>query len=155
MTTLVRRNRNDAAPWNALREIEDHFSQFFADPFGPMTDWSNGGSGWAPAIDLSENENEYVIDADIPGVSKDDITLELLDNVVTIKGERKSEKKEEDKKKGYHRVERTHGSFQRSVQIPGGFKSDAVQAKFNNGVLRITLPKPEESKPRTITVQPS
>lgn len=155
MSTLARRNRNDVAPWNALREIEDHFSRFFAEPFGAMTDWSNGSVGWAPAIDVSENENEYVIDADIPGVSKDDITLEILDNVVTIKGERKSEKKEEDKKKGYHRVERSYGSFQRSVQIPGGFKSDAVEAKFDNGVLRVTLPKPEEAKPRTITVQPS
>lgn len=153
--TLVRRNRTEAAPWNALREIEDHFSRFFSEPFGTLSEWPNGSGGWIPAIDVSENENEYVIEADIPGVSKDEIKLEMIDNAVSIKGERKSEKTEEDKKRGYHRVERSYGSFQRSVQIPGGFKSDGVQAKFDNGVLRVTLPKPEESKPRTITVQPS
>lgn len=150
--TLVRQNRSEAAPWTALREIENHFSRFFGEPFG-LVEWPNGGSGWAPALDVSENENEYVIDADIPGVNKDDVSLEILDNVVTIKGERKSEKTED--KKGFHRVERMYGSFQRSVQIPGGFKSDDVQAKFENGVLHITLPKREESKPRTITVQPN
>jgi HSP20 family protein len=88
-------------------------------------------------------------------VSKEDITLEILDNTIRIKGQRTSEKQEEDKKRGYHRVERSFGSFQRSVQIPGGFKADAVEAKFQNGVLRVTLPKREEAKPRTITVQSS
>lgn len=153
--TLVRRAKNDVAPWNALREIEDHFSRFFGEPFGSMAEWPNGAGGWMPAIDVSENENEYIVEADVPGVSKDDISLEVLDNVVSIRGERKSAKSEEDKSRGYHRVERSYGSFHRSVQIPGGFKADQVQAKFENGVLRVTLPKPEESKPRTITVQPN
>ncbi len=152
--TLVRRHRNDIAPWNALLEIENRFNRFFGESLSTSDDPSLSGNAWAPSLDLSESEDAYVIEADIPGISKDDVRLEVQDNVISLKGERKNEKKDENNN-GYHRIERRYGSFQRSVQIPGGFKSQGVEAKFENGVLRITLPKPDERKPRVITVSPN
>lgn len=153
MTLVFRRPRTDVAPWNALCGIEDHFNRFLSNPFGSAADWQSTVDGWAPAIDVTENENAYVVEADIPGVNKENVTLEILENVLTIKGERKNVKTSEDKISGFHRTERAYGSFQRAIRIPGRFNSGAVNATFENGVLKVTLPKPEETKPRVITVQ--
>ena len=148
---LVRlRNRSELDPWSALNDVESSFSQFMAPFFSNRT---FGRPGWVPAVDLGETKDAYHLTADVPGLKKEDIQIEVIDNVVTIKGERKTES--ENKEKDYHHIERSYGSFQRSVEVPGGFVPDRVTATFENGVLTVTLPKREEAKPKSITVQAS
>jgi len=145
---LVRwRNRGELSPWSALRDLEEQFNRVFGGTRNDL-DWFEGA--WAPAVDVSETDDAYAIDVDLPGMKKDDIELVVVDNVVTLKGERKNE--HESKSDGYHRFERRYGSFQRSFEIPGGFEADKVKAEFENGVLHVTLPKREEAKPKQITV---
>lgn len=147
MALIRKLNRGELAPWSALRDIETQFNRFLGE-FG--NDFPFGDRTWAPAVDLRETADAFVVHADIPGLKKEEIDIEVVEDVVTIKGERK---KDEEKKDGnYHRVERTFGSFLRSVEIPGGFDSEKVSAKFEDGVLEITLPKLAEQKPRVVKV---
>ncbi len=146
---LVRfRNHGDLAPWSALREMERELSRVFTDYYGENADLFN--SAWVPQVDLSETENEYVLQADLPGLRREDVELVCVDNTVNLKGERRHETKEETS--GYHRTERRYGAFQRSFEIPGGFEPDKVTASFEDGVLTVHLPKKEESKPKQIKV---
>lgn len=150
MTTLVKTNgcKTPTAQWNPFREFEDRFGRVFAGlPADP--EWNVGA--WTPAIDIHEDENQYTLKADLPGIKKEDLSLTVVENVVTIKGERKQEM--EKKEKGYHRIERSYGSFQRAFQIPGGVDANKVEASFENGVLTVALPKPEAAKPRQIEVK--
>lgn len=108
---------------------------------------------WRPLCDVKETEKEIVVHAELPGVKKEDIHIELHNGFLTISGERKEEKKEEAEK--YHRVERSYGKFARSVAVPEGVTEEQVKAKIDNGVLEVTLPKPLVTKPvpKKITVQ--
>lgn len=147
--SLVRlRDRWDLNPWTAIHELENQFNQIM-NRWGGEFGFAPGK--WMPAIDLRETSSEYILEADMPGLKREDIHLEVLDNVVTIRGERKSEQEREGN--GYHRVERQYGSFSRSIDVPGGFNPDQVTAKFENGVLTVTLPKREEAKPKQIEVK--
>jgi HSP20 family protein len=146
---LVRwRDRGELSPWSAFRDLESQFSRM-------LGDWTSESglvaSGWTPAVDLRETEDGYMVDVDVPGMKKEDIELAVVDNVVTIKGERKDESQTE--KDGYRRSERRYGTFQRSFEVPGGFDSAKVEARYEDGVLRVTLPKREESKPKQIEVK--
>jgi HSP20 family protein len=105
---------------------------------------------WLPATDLIESETHYVLRADLPGVSEDDISIELDHDVLTISGERKAETRED--KGGYVRVERVSGSFRRSVRLPEGVDAEAITAGFDNGVLEVSVPKPEQPKPRKVQI---
>ena len=105
---------------------------------------------WLPAMDLVEAEDHYVLKADLPGLSEDDIKIEFEDRTLTISGERKSE--QETKKDGYVRVERAFGSFSRSLTLPEGIDGDAVTASFYRGVLEVSIPKPEVRKPKRIEI---
>lgn len=146
---LVRwRNRGDLAPWSALAELEREIGRVFRG-FGGFPDLLE--RDWAPAVDLSETDNAYIFEADVPGMAKEDIELVIVDNVVTVKGERKNEHKVDEA--GYHRFERNYGAFQRSFEVPGGFDNDKVEAKLEDGVLQVTLPKREEAKPKQIEVK--
>lgn len=146
---LVRwKHRGELSPFSALRDLETQFGRLF-DEFAE----GGGPRSWSPAIDLTEKEDTYEIEADLPGMKKEDIELVVVDNLVTIKGERKSQT--EARREGYHRFERQYGSFTRTFEIPGGFQGDAITAKFEDGVLRVTLPKREEMKPRQIEVKVS
>ena len=148
MAIVRRMNRGgDLSPWSALRELETEFNRFFGD-FGKEVGF--GQRRFMPAVDLRETDDAFIVEADIPGMKKEDIHIDVVEDVLTIRGERKEET--ERKEKDFHRVERQYGSFVRSVEIPGGFNPDQVNAKFEDGVLRVTLPKREESKPRSITV---
>ncbi|MBI2433092.1 MAG: Hsp20/alpha crystallin family protein [Candidatus Hydrogenedentes bacterium] len=136
------------ADWPSFRELENRLNRMFGSwPWEP----EQAGVAWSPAVDLHESDDAYTLEADLPGLTKNDIHLSIADDVVTLKGERsqKSEKKAE----GYHRVERIYGSFQRSFRIPGGIDASKVEANFEHGVLKVTLPKPEERKPRQIDVK--
>jgi HSP20 family protein len=105
---------------------------------------------WTPAMDLVEAGDHYVLRADLPGMSEDDVSIEIHDNVLTISGERRDE--HEEKREGWNRVERSFGSFSRSLTLPEGVDPDAVAAEFDKGVLSITVPKPEERKPRRVQI---
>jgi HSP20 family protein len=97
-----------------------------------------------------EEGDHYVLRADLPGLSEDDVNVELDDNVLTISGERKSE--HEHRKEGYYRIERAAGAFSRSLTLPEGIDPDSVQARFEKGVLEVRVPKPEQRKPRRVAI---
>lgn len=127
----------------------DVFDSFF-DDFYPLSMWKEKDE-WLPAFDISENEKEYIVTAELPGMEVKDIDVTLSDGVLTVKGEKKKE--HEDKGKDYHRIERTYGSFHRSFSIPGKVKTDSVDANYKDGVLKLTLPKTEESEAKKIEVK--
>jgi len=108
---------------------------------------------WSPAVDIMETENELVLKADVPGVELKDIDIQLENGTLTVKGERKSEK--DEKGKGFHRMERSYGSFVRYFTVPDTVDAEHVKADYQAGVLSITLPKKEIAKPKTIKVQVS
>src|SRR2546425_12649664 len=106
---------------------------------------------WAPLVDITEDDKEYLIKAELPEVRKDDVKVAVENGVLTISGERKFEKEQKNKK--YHRVERAYGSFVRSFTLPEGADADKVNAEFKDGVLKVHLPKSEEVKPKQIEVK--
>ena len=143
--------------WEPVRElssIQNEMNRLFNTFFDTPTP-SNGASvrRWIPPMDLVETPEEFVLRADLPGLSEDDVNIELEDNVLTISGERKAE--HEERKEGYYRVERAHGSFQRSLTLPEGVDADAVRASFDKGVLEVRVPKPEARKPRKVAISVS
>lgn len=148
MTVLKPITRRDVAAWPGFGELENRLQHIFNN--WPLDTEGANGSEWVPAVDLAEEEDKYILTADLPGLTKEDINLSITDDVITLKGNRKTES--EEKKKGYHRIERSYGSFQRVFRIPGGVDSGKVEASFKNGVLNVALPKPEESRPRQIDV---
>jgi HSP20 family protein len=105
---------------------------------------------WAPAVDLLEREHSLVLRADLPGLKEDDVQIEVRDNVLTISGERQAES--EDSEQGYYRIERAFGSFSRSLTLPDGVDADKIEAHFEDGVLEVKIPKPEERKPKRISI---
>jgi HSP20 family protein len=108
-------------------------------------------STWAPACDIYETENEIVVKAELPEVKKENVHVSIENNVLTIRGERKFE--EETNRENYHRVERAYGEFVRSFSLPATIDANRIGAEFKEGVLRVTLPKREEAKPKQIEVQ--
>jgi HSP20 family protein len=105
---------------------------------------------WTPATDLVETDDHFVLRADLPGVKEDDIKVELENNVLAISGERKAE--HEEKGEGFYRVERAYGSFARTLALPEGVDADKVEAGFDNGVLEVRVPKPEQTKPKRVEI---
>ena len=130
-------------------EINRLFGTFFDSPT-PGNGRRAALRGWTPAMDVTENENEYVLKADLPGLSEGDVGVELDDNVLRISGERKSE--HEERKNGYHRVERAFGRFSRSLRLPEGVTAESIQANFDNGVLEVHIQKPEEHKAQKVAI---
>jgi HSP20 family protein len=139
--------------WEPVREVNTIqnemnrlFNTFFDAPSGP----GNGGRRWLPAMDLVETKDDFVLRVDLPGLSEQDVNIELEDNVLTVSGERKAE--HEERKEGYYRVERASGSFSRSLTLPEGVNAEAVKASFDRGVLEVRIPKPEERKPHKVSI---
>ena len=137
--------------WDPVRELDSFqsdvnrlFDRFF-DGRG-----ANGNRRWIPPMDLVETEDHLVLRGDLPGLAEDEIEIEIEDNVLTVSGERKSE--HEQSGKGYYRVERSFGSFSRSLTLPEGVDADAIRASFDNGVLEVQIPKPEQHKPRKVQI---
>jgi HSP20 family protein len=140
--------------WEPLRELgslQNEMNRLFNTVFDSPAP-SNGGTlrRWMPAMDLVETDDHFVLRADLPGMSEDDITLEFEDGTLTLAGERKAE--HESKNEGYYRVERAFGSFSRSLTLPKGIDPEALTASFDRGVLEVRIPKPEERKPRRIEI---
>lgn len=111
---------------------------------------ANGSRRWIPPMDLVEADDEYVLRADLPGLDRDDLEIEVKDNVLTISGERRAE--HQDRREGFHRVERSFGRFSRSLDLPEGIDASAVKADFERGVLEVRIPKPEERQPTKIEI---
>lgn len=155
--TLVRwKPLRDITPWNPSdllaefdtfqREIDRMFDRFRG---GIVDDGTT--STFLPAVDIIEEKDEYIVKLELPGVNKNDVKITVQNDILTIKGEKKSE--HESKDKNYHRMERAYGVFQRSFTLPSSVNSDKIDASYNNGVLTITLPKVEEAKPKEIEVK--
>lgn len=134
-------------PWGLLNQLSKEFDRGFRG-----TESSDvATSDWTPAVDIKENADGFVIVADVPGVDPKDIEVHMENGILTIKGERESEKKEE--KEGYKRVERSYGSFYRRFSMPETADASKINAKSKNGVLEITIPKQEKVQARKIEVQ--
>jgi len=136
--------------WNPNRNlisISDEIDRFFND-FG--LNLRDSDTVWRPSVDLSETENTYEVKAEMPGMKKEDIKVEVKENVLTLTGEKKHETK--DDKKNFHRLERVYGKFQRSFRLPKEVKSQEIKAKYRNGVLMIEIPKAEEMKPKEVAI---
>ncbi len=130
-------------------EMNRLFNNFFDQP-GQATRGNGTARRWLPAMDLVETAERYVLRADLPGLGDGDVNIQLEDNVLTISGERKAER--EDQQEGYYRLERAFGSFSRSLTLPDGVNPDGIEAHFDRGVLEISIPKPEQKKPRTVQI---
>jgi len=139
-------------PVAELGTIQNEMNRLFNTFFDQPNPTSRGGTGrrWIPAMDLVEAGDNYVLRADLPGLSDEDVNVQLEDNVLTVSGERKAE--HETEHEGYYRLERAFGEFSRSLTLPEGVDPDGVQAHFERGVLEIRIPKPEQKKPRQVQI---
>ena len=145
MTQLTRRTPNRTLR-NLQREVDSIFDQFFGRGGDDET-----SAVWAPRTDLSETDDAFRIRLDVPGMEKDDITINLQNNTLTVSGERSSERKEEGEE--YVRVERAFGNFHRTFTLPDAVDAEKVEAAYDNGVLTINVPKTETSTRRQIEIQ--
>ncbi len=134
-------------PWGLLNQLQKELERAYDVEGG---EGSIATAEWAPAVDIKEDEDKFVIHADIPGVKPEEIDINMEGGVITIKGEKETEAKTE--KEGYKRVERTFGSFYRRFSLPDTADPDAISAKSKHGVLEITIPKREAVKPKKINV---
>ncbi len=125
----------------------DFFDRFFEDEFLPL----RGEKNWAPAFDISENEKEYMVSAELPGIDEKDLDITITGGMLSVKGEKKKEK--EEKGETYHRIERSYGSFSRSFRIPDAVQEDKVGATYKDGILKLILPKAKESTVKKITIK--
>lgn len=146
MSLMRWRPRNDFL--SVRSEMNRLFDNFF-------TGWPEPREGllegkWTPSIDVAETDDKITVTAELPGIDQKEVDIAIADDVLTLKGEKKEEK--EVKEKNYHRIERSYGSFQRSVRLPAGVKADEAKAAYKDGILTITVPKIEEVKPKQIKI---
>lgn len=133
-------------PFTGFRELQDSMNRFLTEP--------SGNRPWVPAVDIAENENELIVKADIPDMKFEDIDVRLENGTLTLRGERKFEKSTGGEKEGgWHRVERSYGTFERVFTLPDTVDPEKVHADYKNGVLTVTLPKKEIAKPRQVKVK--
>ncbi|TNF88433.1 MAG: Hsp20/alpha crystallin family protein [Gammaproteobacteria bacterium] len=143
--------------WNPFQDFEnmlERYSKSGLSNIGKQLSTEMSFADWSPSVDIEEEEDKYVIKADLPGVEKEDIEVKLENNVLSIRGEKKTEK-ETGKGTKRHRTERFHGTFARSFTLPETVKADEVDASYKDGVLLLTIPKEEESKPKSIDIKVS
>jgi HSP20 family protein len=138
-------------PARGLGTIQNEMNRLFNSFFDTPT-LANGAAlrRWVPATDLVETETDFVLRADLPGLSESDVNIELDDKVLTISGERKSE--HEERQTGYYRVERSFGSFRRTLTLPEGVDAESIRATFDKGVLEVTVPKPAQRAPHKVQI---
>jgi HSP20 family protein len=151
MTTMMRWD-----PFQDLRSAQDEMAQMspmLAQALGLHAQQASGRtSAWAPALDISERKDAYLVTVELPGLKPEDLDITLEDGLLTIQGERQftSESSEQQ----FHRVERRYGAFRRSITLPAHVTAEGIQASFEDGVLQILVPKAEEAKPKRIQVRP-
>ena len=146
--------QKELTPWRPFgelsslrREMDRLWENFFGER--PLTRmWARE---WAPSLDVSETRDNFVVKAEVPGIDAKDIDISLTGDVLTIKGEKRQEK--EEKEEDYHLVERSYGSFSRSVRLPAEVESNKIKASYKNGILNITLPKSEKVKAKEVKIK--
>ena len=139
--------------WDPFREVatlQDRMNRMFNDQFGALTRDESLTGSFVPPVDVYEDENSIQVRLEVPGIEEKDIDIRLENNVLTVRGERKFEK--EEKEENFHRIERRYGSFTRSFTLPATVNSEEVQADYEQGVLKVRLPKRAEAKPKQIKV---
>ena len=143
-------------PFRDLAGLQDRMNRLFDESFRGLTrggaaeeDWALGGT-WAPAVDIYEQEGHIVLKAELPGSDPKDVDIRLDNNVLTLRGERKVDN--DVQRDSYHRVERAYGSFTRSFTLPSVVDQEHIKADYKDGVLKVTLPKREEAKPKQISI---
>jgi len=140
--------------WDPFRDmvtLREKMNRLFEDVFTGQSEGKElAVSSWAPAVDIFETENDLVMTAEVPGIDEKDIEIKIEDNTLILKGARKFEK--ETKEENYHRIERSCGSFYRAFTLPSSIDPEKIQAEHENGVLKITMPKRTELKPRKVKI---
>jgi HSP20 family protein len=151
---LLRWHRPELSAWsgfNGLSTLRNEIDRLFEAPLSEFARASHLLSGSAPAVDIYEDKDHFVVKAELPGMKKEDIDVSLHDGSLSISGERKTEEKWEEAE--MHRSERFFGRFQRTVALPTPVNASSIKAQYQDGVLTVTLPKAEEAKPKQIDVQ--
>jgi len=146
-----RRERESApltTPWLFRREFDDFVERFFGEE--PLSTHGIFGRAFSPVVDIVEDENDIIVTAEIPGMEQKDLDVHLAGDVLTIKGEKKAE--HEEKGDNFHRIERSYGSFTRSLSLPCEVQADKVEAGYKNGVLTLKLPKSESCKKKAVKI---
>lgn len=140
-------------PFRDLMTIQDRMNRLFEQTLSRTQGEAEGitPSTWAPAVDILETPDSIVMKAELPGLKKEDIDIQVRDNTLTLRGERRFDK--EEKQENYLRIERAYGSFQRAFTLPTTIQQERIRAVFRDGVLELTLPKAEEAKPKQIQIE--
>jgi HSP20 family protein len=148
---LTKYTNPELSTWSPLSNLRDHINRIFELNFPARPAEAFGD--WAPALDAFEDKDKYTVSVELPGLKKEDINVTVHDGVLTVSGERKSEK--EVKEGTVHRTERYYGKFSRSVSLPAAVRAEKVAANYRDGVLTVEIPKAEEAKPKQIEVKVS
>ena len=139
-------------PFRDLRSLQEEVNRLFTGNMARSFDEEGIARGsWSPSVDIYENKDQIVLEAELPGMKREDFDLSVENNTITLRGERHFEKKDETD--NYHRVERAYGSFTRSFTLPNTVTAEGATAEYTNGVLRVTLPKREDTKARRIAIK--
>jgi HSP20 family protein len=138
-------------PFRDLLNLQNEMTRLFGRAYGDEAEADGPRSTWAPPLDIVERPEAYVVTAELPGLTPEEVDITVEEGTLTIKGERKFY--EESKEQNFHRVERRFGSFQRSLSLPAQVKADQVEASFDKGVLTVTIPKAEQAKPRRVAIK--
>jgi HSP20 family protein len=147
--SIIKYNSPELSNWSPFSNLRDHINRIF--DLYPTNRATESFGDWSPALDAFEDKDKYVVTVEVPGLKKEDINVVVHDGVLTVSGERKSEK---DVKEGtVHRTERFYGKFSRSVSLPSAVKADQVAAAYKDGVLKVEVPKADEAKPKSIEVK--
>jgi HSP20 family protein len=137
-------------PFQDLLSLQDEMNRVFDRAFGQAPTRERGVRTWAPMLDIAERKDAYLVTVELPGVNPDDIDVTLENNLLTIQGERHQTQESSDQQ--FHRVERSYGSFRRTVSLPSTVEADAIEATFENGLLQLLVPKAEEAMPKKIAI---
>ena len=136
--------------WRDLEEVSNRLARMFDE--SPLSTGTNGGT-WIPAVNVEETKDEVILTAELPGMTEENVAIEMENNVLTISGEKSEERTEGDEERRYHLWERRYGQFQRSFALPRTVKGEDIRAGFEKGVLRIRMPKVAEAKTRKIAIE--
>lgn len=149
LITRYARRPQFSSPWKDLENVTSRFNHLFGEPANGET---SRRAPWSPAVNVEESKDGLSLSAELPGMNLEDIEIEVENNVLTLRGEKKEEKEEGDERR-YHLWERRYGSFERSFTLPRTVKSDGITARFKDGILQVTMPKAPEAKSRRIEVK--
>lgn len=138
-------------PGRNLHNLKDDIDRFYDEFFGPRSEDSESIGKISPRVNIEETNNELVLSVELPGMDREDVKITYKDGNISIMGEKKEEKDVKDR--NFHRYEHNYGSFCRTFSVPNQIKSDKIDASFKNGILSITLPKAEETKPQEIEIK--